>query len=109
VRSALRDALPDAEMLGLLGVRYVVVSFPVISAEFQTVGLHDGVHVYENPRVGLVRDASDSGGILLADGRLLFEYRPWPIYVGWSVSGITVLLMLTWLVVARSRRRQVDD
>jgi hypothetical protein len=96
-------------MLGLLGVRYVVGSFPVPGVEFQPVGLFDGVYVYENPRARQVRDAGDSGGILLADGRSLFEYRPWSTYVGWSVSCITVLLLLTWLVVARPRRRWVDD
>jgi hypothetical protein len=109
VRTALRDAVPDAGMLGLLGVRYVVASFPVIGVEFQPVGLFDGVYVYENPRARPVHDAGDAGGILLADGRSLFEYRPWPTYVGWSVSSITVLLLLTWLVVARLRRRRVDD
>jgi hypothetical protein len=109
VRTALRDAVPDAEMLGLLGVRYVVVSFPVIGVEFQPVGLFDGVYVYENLQARPVRDAGDAGGILLADGRSLFEYRPWSNYIGWSVSSITVLLLLTWLVVARLRRRRVDD
>jgi hypothetical protein len=109
VRTALRDAVPDAEMLGLLGVRYVVASLPVISVEFQPVGLFDGVYVYENPRARPVRHSGDEGGILLADGRSLFEHRPWPIYVGWSVSSMTVLLLLTWLVVARSRRRRADD
>lgn len=109
VRTALRDAVPDAGMLGLLGVRYVVASFPVIGVEFQPVGLFDGVYVYENPRARPVHDVGDAGGILLADGRSLFEYRPWPTYVGWSVSSITVLLLLTWLVVVRLRRRRIDD
>jgi hypothetical protein len=109
VRTALRDAVPDAEMLGLLGVRYVVVSFPVTGADFHPTGLFDGVYVYENLQARPVRDASGAGGILLANGRSLFQYHPWPNYIGWSVSSMTVLLLLTWLVVAQSRRRRVDD
>jgi hypothetical protein len=109
VRTALRDAVPDARMLGLLGVRYVVASFPVIGAEFPPVGLFDGVYVYENPQARPVRDAGGAGEILLADGRSLFEYQPWPAYVGWGVSGITVLLLLTWLTVTRLRRCRDDD
>jgi hypothetical protein len=34
---------------------------------------------------------------MLADGTTLFHYRPWPVYAGWAVSGLTMLgLLIAW-------------
>jgi len=84
VHTALKDAVPDAEMLGLLGVRYVATAFPVADRRFQLVNRFDGVYLYRNERAQPVVDAGLDGGIVLADGTVLFRYRPWTVHAGWA-------------------------
>ncbi len=104
VHTALEDAVPDAEMLSLLGVRYVAAAFPVADRRFQLVDRFDGVYLYRNERAQPVVDAGLDGGIVLADGTVLFRYRPWAVHAGWAVSaGTGVSLLAGWL-----RRRRAD-
>jgi hypothetical protein len=107
VRVALKDAAPDAEMLGLLGVRYAAASFPIAGREWQLAGRFGEVYVYENHRARPLPETSGVGGVVLADGTTLFEYRPWPVYAGWVVSGVTAFVVLSG-AIARSRRRRAD-
>ncbi|MEE8390715.1 MAG: hypothetical protein V3S14_07980, partial [Anaerolineae bacterium] len=98
VRIALQDVVPDAEMLGLLGVRYAAAAFPISGREWQFVSQFDGVYVYENRRARPLPETGEDGSIMLGDGTTLFRYRPWPVYVGWAVSGVTVVgLLASWL------------
>ncbi len=116
VRIALKDVVPDAEMLGLLGVRYVAAAFPIADNRLQLVGRFDGVYVYRNEEARPVADSELGGGIVLADGTRLFRYHPWAVYAGWMVSGAMVVgLLVCWLVgwpaggpVSWGRRRRVD-
>ena len=109
VRMALEDVAPDAEMLGLLGVRYVAAAFPIADDKLQPVGQFDGVHVYRNEEAQPVADAGSDGGILLADGTVLFRYRPWAVYAGWVVSGVTVVSLLAGWLVSWLRGQRADD
>jgi len=107
VRTALEDVVPDAEMLGLLGVRYVAAAFPIADDTLQPVGRFDGVHLYRNEAAQPVTDAGLDGGIVLADGTVLFRYRPWTVYAGWAASGVTAVGLVGWLA-ARLRKRCAD-
>lgn len=99
VRTALKDTVPDTEMLGLLGVRYVAAAFPVADNELQLVGRFDGVYLYRNEEAQPVVDTGLDGGTVLADGTVLFRYRPWTVYAGWAMSGVMVVgLLVCWLV-----------
>ncbi|MCK4452248.1 MAG: hypothetical protein KAX26_16880, partial [Anaerolineae bacterium] len=99
VRTALKDTVPDTEMLGLLGVRYVAAAFPVADNGLQLVDRFDGVYLYQNQGAQPVVNAGLDGGITLADGTALFRYRLWAVYAGWAVSGVTVVgLLVCWLV-----------
>ena len=99
VHTALKDVVPDAEMLGRLGVRYVAAAFPIANRKLQPVGQFEGVYVYRNEAAQPVVDAGPDGGIVLSDGTTLFRYRPWPVYAGWAVSGVALAsLLVSWLV-----------
>ncbi|MDY6876030.1 MAG: hypothetical protein SWK90_07525 [Chloroflexota bacterium] len=105
VRTVLKDTVPDTEMLGLLGVRYVAAAFPVADDELQLVGLFEGVYLYRNERAQPMVDAGLGDEIVLADGTVLFRYRPWAVYAGWAMSGVMVgVLLACWL-----RGRWADD
>ncbi len=108
IRVALKDVVPNAEMLGLLGVRYVAAAFPIAGREWQLVDRFEEVYVYENLQARPLAEINNDSRIVLADGVTLFQYRSWPVYVGWLISGVTAtVLLLVWLV-ARSRRRRTD-
>jgi hypothetical protein len=100
VNSALKGTVPDAEMLGRLGVRYVAAAFPVSASDLLEEGVMDGVYVYLNRAAQPV--VSAGAAVVLNDGAVLFEYDPWGVYVGWAASGVTVgALLVTWF---RERR-----
>jgi hypothetical protein len=105
-RTALQDVVPDAEMLGLLGVRYVAAFFPIRHPDLLELGVMDGVYVYLNQAAQPVVDAEAAIG--LSDGTNLFEYDPGAVYAGWAVSGVTWLGLLAAWLVCLSRRRRVD-
>jgi hypothetical protein len=106
-RTALQDAVPDAEMLGLLGARYVAAFFPIHHPDLLESGVIDGVHVYVNRAARPVADAENAIG--LSDGTNLFEYDPRAVYVGWVVSGVTAAsLLAAWVVGLLRRRRGVS-
>ena len=44
-----RDALPDAEKLGLLGVKYIVSAFPIRAQTLVFEGTYGEAHIYRNP------------------------------------------------------------
>jgi len=108
VQTALRDAVPDAEMLGLLGVRYLAAAFPVADADWQSVGQFEEVYIYENRQARPLPEVDGVGDILLADGTMLFRYRSWSVYAGWGVSGVTVAGLLVSSLVGRLRGRRTD-
>jgi len=108
VRTALRDVTPDVEMLGRLGVRYVAAAFPIADWGLQLEGQFDGVYVYRNEEAWPVGKVELGAGILLADGTALFQYRPWPVYVGWTVSGVTGVSLLAGWLVSWLRRQRAD-
>ena len=105
-RTALQGLVPNAEMLGALGVRYAVSAFPIAGRGWEPVGQFGEVHVAENSRGQPLKKASRAGSILLADGTALFRYDPWPVYAGWGISGVATVGMLGGLLVSRSRRRR---
>jgi heme exporter protein D len=108
VRTALQDVVPDVEMLGLLGVRYVAAAFPIADGKLHLVGQFDGVYVYRNEGAEPLAGTASGGDIVLSDGRTLFRYRPWPAYAGWAASGVTVIALLAAWLVSWSRRRRID-
>ena len=108
VRTALKDVVPDTEMLGLLGVRYVAAAFPITDSSLQPVGQFDGVYVYHNEKAQPVVNAESGSGIVRSDGIPLFHYRPWPVYAGWAVSGVMVTGLLTGWLLDGWRRRRAD-
>lgn len=102
VSTALREVAPDARMLGRLGVRYVAAAFPIAGCGsyaadcgLELVGRFGGVYVYRNEEVRPVADAGEAA-IVLSDGTALFRYRPWPVYAGWVISGVTGAGLLVW-------------
>jgi hypothetical protein len=94
IRTALNGVTPNAGMLGQLGVRYVVAAFPITSHELQLVGQFEDVYIYENDQVRSLPETSGTGSVVLADGTALFQYRPWAVYAGWAVSGVTIIGLL---------------
>ncbi len=95
IRVALKDIVPDAEMLAMLRVRYVAAAFPIAGREWQFVGQFGEVYVYENRRARPLPEMDDGSSIVLADGVTLFQYRSWPVYVGWVLSGVMVLALFS--------------
>ena len=108
VQTALKDVEPDAELMGLLGVQYTAAAFPIASRGWQQVGRFEGVYVLKNERTGPLVEATGAGGIVLADGEVLFRYRAWPVYAGWAVSGATIGLLLAGWCANWNRRRRAD-
>jgi len=66
------------------------------------------VYVYHNEEAQPVANAGSGSGIMRADGIPLFHYRPWPVYAGWAVSGVTVTGLLTGWLLDEWRRRRAD-
>jgi hypothetical protein len=108
VHTALEDVVPDTEMLGLLGVRYVAAAFPITDSSLHPVGQFDGVYVYHNEEAQPVANAESGSGIVRSDGTPLFHYRPWPVYAGWAVSGVMVTGLLAGWLLDGWRRRRAD-
>ncbi len=106
VRTALAGVTPDAEMLGLLSVRYVAAAFPISGDAFGLAGRFDGVYVYRNQEARPMPNPRSDMSVVLADGTVLFRYRPWPVYAGWAVSGVTAVGLLVGWLMDRSRRGQ---
>jgi hypothetical protein len=104
VRTAHRDVVPDAGLLGDLGVAYVAAAFPIEAPALALEGVMDGVYVYRNREARPVVDAPPPGGIVLASGRLLFQYRAWPVHAGLAISGLTGLAAVVWLLATRRSR-----
>jgi hypothetical protein len=97
--TALAGVVPDARMMGQLGVRYVVAAFPIVDQAWRSVGLFGKVFIYENERARPLPEIRGTGSIVLADGTTLFRYQPQAVYVGWAISGVTVIILLIgWLV-----------
>jgi hypothetical protein len=107
IRTALKDEVPDAEMMGLLGVKYAATAFPMADGEWQLVRQFEEIYVYENLQARPLPEMRE-GGIVLADGTTLFEHHPWPIYTGWAVSGVTVVSLLLIKMIGKSVSRRVS-
>jgi hypothetical protein len=99
--TALAGVVPDAEMMGQLGVRYVAAAFPVVDRAWQPVGLFEEVFIYENERARPLPETGGAGSIALADGTTLFQYQPRAVYVGWAISGATASILLVGGLVSR--------
>jgi hypothetical protein len=104
IRTALADASPNTEMLGQLGVRYVAAAFPIAHERLDFVRRFDDVYVYRNSDACAPGAEALDPRIVLADGTVLFRYRPWPVYGGWAISGLTLMGVLTafWFVRRRA-------
>jgi hypothetical protein len=101
VHTALAGVVPDAEMMGQLGVRYVAAAFPIVDRAWQPVGLFDGVFIYENERARPLPETGGAGSIVLADGTTVFQYQPRAVYAGWAISGVTASILLVAGLVSR--------
>jgi len=108
LRTALKDVVPDAEALGLLGVGYVASAFPIVDSDLQLVDRLDGVYVYRNVKAQPVAGVRSNDSIVLSDGKKLFRYQPGPLYAGWTVSMITIVGLLASWLVSQPRRRRID-
>jgi len=110
VRTALQDVVPDARMLGRLGVRYVASAFPIADSALRAVGELDGVYVYQNvyqnEEARPAPDPGRDGAIVLSDGTALFQYHAWPVYAGWAASGATAASLVAIGLVRWRRRRR---
>ncbi len=89
--TALADMVPDTEMLGQLGVRYVTAAFPIAHRRLTFVRRLDDVYVYQNKDARPPAGEPSAPRILLADGKELFRYRPWAVYMGWALSCLTLI------------------
>ena len=99
VHTALAGVVPDAEMMGQLGVRYVAAAFPIVDHAWQPVGLFEEVFIYENEQARPLPEIRGAGSIVLADGTTLFQYRPRAVHIGWAISGVAAGIWLVgWLV-----------
>jgi hypothetical protein len=113
VRTALENVCPEADMLGRLGVRYAAAAFPLNCPQqaagrgWQLVGQFDDTYLYRIEDGHPIPDTESDMSIALADGSDLFRYNPRPVYVGWSVSGLTLAGVLAW-AIGRCRSREVD-
>ncbi|MCX7680584.1 MAG: hypothetical protein N2508_01230 [Anaerolineae bacterium] len=107
ISTALADVTPNPELLGQLGVRYVVSAFPITHpalSEHHQVG---GLYVYLNSLAQPVQPAENS--IVLGDGTALFTYDPLPVYIGWGCSALTILALSVMAVVNLRRGPHVRN
>jgi hypothetical protein len=91
VQTALADVIPDTEMLGQLGVRYVAAAFPITHHRLTLVRRFDDTHLYRNEDARPPARRGSPPRIALATGEILFQYRPWAIYAGSVLSGLTLV------------------
>jgi hypothetical protein len=99
VHTALAGVVPDAEMMGQLGVRYVAAAFPIVDHAWQPVDLFEEVFIYENERARPLPEVRGAGSIVLADGTTLFQYQSQAVHIGWAISGVTAgIALVGWLV-----------
>jgi len=104
IATALADVTPNPEMLGELGVRYIVSAFPIAHPALRETRHTDGLYIYLNLLAKPLRPAEN--GIVLGDGTVLFAYDPLPVYLGWGCSALTVLgLFVLAVILLRSSRR----
>jgi hypothetical protein len=114
VQTALEDACPRADALGLLGAEYAAAAFPIDCGQhaandsWELVDQLDGAYVYQNKDARPIPDTGSDMTIMLADGSELFRYDPQPVYWGWGVSGATLLGMAASAAV-QSKQWGVDD
>jgi hypothetical protein len=107
VSTALAGVAPDAEMMGQLGVRYVAAAFPVVDQAWRSVGLFEKVFIYENDRARPLPEIRGAGSVVLADGTTLFQYQPRAVYVGWAISGVMAVGLLSGWLMSQLRERVV--
>jgi len=99
VDTALANVTPDPEMLGELGVRYVVAEFPIEHSDLEEETQLGETFIYRNEAAHPPR--TEPNEIRLSDGTLLYRYTPWPVFVGWGVSGASVFVVSLLLVLIR--------
>ena len=93
VQTALADAAPNTEMLGQLGVRYVAAAFPMRHSRLSLVRRFDDTHLYRNEEVRPPAERGSPPTVALANGKVLFRYHLWPVYSGWVLSGLTLIVV----------------
>jgi len=80
IRTAWRDAVPDASLLGLLNGRYVIAEFPIAARDLSFVAQVGSSYLYENgrvlPRAFVVTRAEAASGWQEAQDRLREGYDP---------------------------------
>jgi hypothetical protein len=97
VSTALASVVPDAEMMGRLGVRYMAAAFPIVDQAWRSIGLFGKVFIYENEQARPLPEIRGAGSIVLADGTTLFQYQPRAVHVGWAISGVMAsILLIGW-------------
>jgi hypothetical protein len=99
LHTALAGVVPDAEMMGQLGVRYVAAAFPIVDRAWQPVGLFEEVFIYENEQARPLPETRGVGSVVLADGTMLFQYQPRVVHIGWVISGVTAIVSLVGRVI----------
>jgi hypothetical protein len=106
VQAALQDVSPNPEMLGQLGVRYVVAAFRIADSRLDLVHRCEDTYIYQNRADHTLVQKGQTCSIVLADGKVLYQYRAWPVYAGWAVSGSTLAALIGWIVwsVWKARR-----
>jgi hypothetical protein len=104
IQSALADATPDVEMLAQLGVRYVAAAFPIAHERLTFVRRFGDTHLYRNEVAHLPAEGGSPPRVALVNGEVLFQYRTWPVYSGWAVSGLTLtgMAIASWWTRRRS-------
>jgi hypothetical protein len=104
IATALADVTPNPEMLGELGVRYIVSAFPITHPALLETRHTDGLYIYLNLLAKPLKPVENS--IVLGDGTVLFAYDPLPVYLGWGCTALTVLgLSVLAVILLRSSRR----
>jgi hypothetical protein len=106
VRTALRDVRPNAEMLAQLGVQYVVAAFHIADSRLHLVHRCDDTYIYWNGADHTLTQKGRTCSIVLADGEVLYQYRAWPVYAGWVVSGSTLAALIGWIVCSVWKARR---
>lgn len=107
ISTALAGVTPDPEMLGRLGVRYVVSAFPIAHPALTEHHRADGLYIYFNSLARPVQPSEN--GIVLSDGTVLFTYDPRPVYVGWGCSSLAILVLVGMVVGSCLRSSHVRN
>jgi hypothetical protein len=103
VRTALQDVSPRADLLGQLGVKYVVAAFPLPESPgttdaFHLVGRLGDVFIYQNGAFSTPAPRDGGRTITLADGRVLYAYQVWPVLAGGGISIATAIGAVVWFI-----------